>query len=656
MQPSAYALNGKFRIILSIFPANRATFTSLTLFFITTLSWFPAYAADNPYLAELTHSARMKHLAERDEWQRLLHYKTGLLPGSIRSQVDAPPFFNSPVGKTHPQAELETTLARFFEPLPTEPDTQHAQCAFIARYQWLKQQLDFDPIRLSEQPCPRYAQWLEALNPAGITLIFPTAYMNSPASMFGHTLLRIDAQGQNDRTRLLAYALNFGAITGNDNGIAFAAKGLFGGYPGLFSVLPYYLKVREYSDLENRDVWEYQLNLTDEEVHRLLRHAWELRGIWFDYFFFDENCSYHLLSLLETARPGLHLTDTFNWWAIPSDTVRAVVAQNGFVKNVYYRPSRREILENGLIGLGEAGQTTVQALATGKVTADDEHLSGFSSAQKAVLLELGYEYANYRQTKSGNEETQTNTSHALLAARSQLATQTGLAPVPTPAARPDQGHATARISLAAGRENGKNFEEINVRPAYHDLLDSDEGYVRGAQINFFQLAARRYHGDGVQLQRFIPVDIVSLSPVSALGWPLSWKVNFGMDRKWVNNRDPLLATLNAGAGLTFSKGPRLLAYGLWETGLDLHNTLDQGYSLGTGMGLGALVDISPRWKLQASGRVLRYGLGERHTRQEWALEQRYSLNAAHDLRLRWATIEDFDHRYHHLMLSWQWFL
>jgi len=100
-----------------------------------TLAGFPAHAYDKPYLAELTHAARTKQLAERDEWRRLLHYKAGLLPGRFRSQVDAPPFFNSPSGKDDPQAELEATLERFFDPLPTAPDTQHPQCAFVARYQ-----------------------------------------------------------------------------------------------------------------------------------------------------------------------------------------------------------------------------------------------------------------------------------------------------------------------------------------------------------------------------------------------------------------------------------------------------------------------------------------------------------------------------------------
>lgn len=63
-------------------------------------------------------------------------------------------------------------------------------------------------------------------------MIFPAAYLNSPSSMFGHTLLRIDqADVQSDKTSLLSYAINFGAyIEGSDNSILYAWKGLMGGY------------------------------------------------------------------------------------------------------------------------------------------------------------------------------------------------------------------------------------------------------------------------------------------------------------------------------------------------------------------------------------------------------------------------------------------
>ena len=72
--------------------------------------------------------------------------------------------------------------------------------------------------------------------------------------------------------------------------------------------MPYYRKVREYNDIESRDIWEYKLKLSEEEVSRVLLHLWEMQRAEFDYYFLDENCSYQLLSLLDVAREDLHLT------------------------------------------------------------------------------------------------------------------------------------------------------------------------------------------------------------------------------------------------------------------------------------------------------------------------------------------------------------
>ena len=72
--------------------------------------------------------------------------------------------------------------------------------------------------------------------------------MNNPSSMFGHTLLRIDQKGQTEQTRLLAYAINYAANVTTENGLAYAALGVSGGFQGFFSIMPYYLKVKEYRD------------------------------------------------------------------------------------------------------------------------------------------------------------------------------------------------------------------------------------------------------------------------------------------------------------------------------------------------------------------------------------------------------------------------
>jgi len=187
---------------------------------------------------------------------------------------DDPGFFLAPNGKTDPEAELAATLTKFFSDELVGRSKQPAQCAFIARYHWLKEKLQFDEHRLPTQPCERFWRWFNEFNAEAISVIFPTGFMNNPSSMFGHTFLRIDAKGQTPQTRILAYTINYAAQLPPDTGPEYAIKGIFGGYPGYFSTIPYYLKVQEYRDIENRDIWEYRLDLTEQQVRRLLMHTW----------------------------------------------------------------------------------------------------------------------------------------------------------------------------------------------------------------------------------------------------------------------------------------------------------------------------------------------------------------------------------------------
>ena len=157
-------------------------------------------------------------------------------------------------------------------------------------------------------------------------------------------MLRVDQKGQTEQTRILAYTINYAAEVPPDVGISYPFKGLFGGYKGFFSTIPYYIKVQEYRDIENRDIWEYKLNLTDEQIHKLLMHAWELGNAYFDYFFFKENCAYHIYLDLEVADPNLHLTDQFHF-AIPADTIRLLFRYKGLIKEIVYQPARSTLLK-----------------------------------------------------------------------------------------------------------------------------------------------------------------------------------------------------------------------------------------------------------------------------------------------------------------------
>jgi hypothetical protein len=614
------------------------------------LFWSPftVYAADNAYLEELVQRARQAELSRRAEWLNLLHYKPYSYWFGSRSLADDPGFFNAPDGRADAAAELEATLAAFFSTAEETDKTQNPQCRFIARYQWLKQELQFDPARLPPQPCKRFYQWRASLDPHEITLVFPAAYLNNPASMYGHTLLRIDAKDQDERTRLLAYSISYAAGTDETSGLIFAVRGLFGGYPGVFSITPYYLKVREYSDIENRDVWEYQLTLTPEEIDRLVMHAWELRPTHFDYYFFDENCAYHLLSLLEVARPGLRLTDRFRWWAIPSDTVRAVTDQPDLLKRVVYRPASVTIMQQRLTSMPADQRLLARDLGKQLINANDGRVRELPAFEQAGVLEVGYEYAAY-EAATGRSQAPNAAAHRheLLLARSRLEVPPQKPEMPVPSVRPDEGHKTSRIGIGAGSRDGRRFGEIHLRPTYHDLLDHDAGYTRGAQIQFFDMRWRHYQGDdGLRLEEFKPLDIASVSPRNDFFSPVSWKINVGWTRKrFPDGGEPLVFRLHGGPGLAYNApavfGGNAVYYGFIETALDASTRFESNYTLGAGPAIGLLTNVSDRWAVNLQARSLRYGLGDDHWARELVLEQRYALGRQSALRLNLSRKQEF---------------
>jgi hypothetical protein len=615
----------------------------------------PIGACANDYLAELVQAAHAKNLADTPQWHALLHYKRTWIPRGVESFADDPRFFNAPNGKSDPRAELEATLTAFFSDKPETPTEQNPQCQFVARYQWLKRELQFDPARLPERPCPRFHEWRAALNAEALTLVFPAAYLNNPASLYGHTLLRVDARDQTERTRLLAYSINYAAATDEANGLAFAVKGIFGGYPGLFSISPYYAKVREYSDLENRDVWEYELNFTQEEIDRLLEHAWEIGAVHFDYYFFDENCSYHLLSLFDVARPSLRLTDAFPLWVIPADTARAVVEREGLLRRVTYRPARSTVLRHRMQHMAEFEVRLAKRLAIAPTADDESALAALPVERQARIVELAYDYLDYERLRGRAPDIRYTAPRLreLLFVRSRLDVADA-APPPVPQVRPDQGHRSGRVSIGIGRANGDGFQEIELRPAYHDLLDPEPGYNRGAQIEFFGIAARhRARDERTRLERLDLINITSISARDELLKPMSWKAEIGFERQRLAPAlEPLVFHLRGGAGYAAGTVYNSLWYGMIEAALEVHERLDSSYAVGTGPAIGILTDITDRWRLQLEARALTYALGDDHSRSEIALNQRFTISRKHALRLEWSRAQAFGQTTREAALSW----
>ena len=592
--------------------------------------FFPlAQASQSTYLQELFELAEKKNLHHQRYWHLLLHYRQNF-SGGYTSEVDDPGFFLSEKGKTDPKAELQATLAHFFSQKLIGRSKQVAQCAFIARFQWLRYHLQFDESRLPFQKCERFEHWLKELNPAFITLIFPSAFMDNPVSMFGHSFLRIDQQGQTEHTRILAYTINYAAEVPPDFGIEFAFKGIFGGYQGLFSTIPYYVKVQEYRDIENRDIWEYRLNFSSEQIHRLLMHTWEMGNAYFDYYFFKENCAYHILSLLEVADPQFHLTDQFHFWTIPADTIRLLTQREGLVQDISYRPAGSTNLKRKRSTLTISELTWLHQLIEKPSLAQRPEFRQLPKARQVFLLDLASDFLRYKSRTAKNMENVYKSKNlSILLRRSHIKIPSAPFEVAPYTLSPEKGHETARMGVGLGWRNNEIFEHIGIRAVYHDLLDPDPGYTPDSQIELGSLTLRHYHRrNQFRIEQFTFANVLSLSPMDSWFRRPSWKIKFGMNT--VKTRSCDLCSnghMNIGAGGAFETHvfEREIFFLFGETDINVSGAYEENHRVGGGISAGVVVNLTERWKWLISGGYLGYLFGDRSDDVKISVAQRWTL-------------------------------
>lgn len=519
-------------------------------------------------------------------------------------------FFNSPRGKTDPQAELEATIDAFFSPAVVETEAlQHPQCQFPARFAWLDQQLELRAAGVEVQPCARFEWWRSRLAAHSISLVFASAYLNNPASMFGHTFLRLNRKNRGPGSDLVAYGVNYAANPTTENAFLYAFLGLTGGFPGTYSTMPYYLKVKEYTSLEHRALWEYDLDFSESEVTRLVQHLWELGHIYFDYFYLDENCSYHLLSLLEAARPSLALTKQFPGYAIPADTLRAVLREKGLTGERRFRPSQYATMIARRAELDGEERDEAYALAEGTST----------TARSAAVLDAAIELARYRAGDAPEAE-EKKREQALLSARGKMR-------VPSkdielePASPPELGHSTAMISAGGGHDREGPYYLMESRFALHDLYAASAGYVRGSQIEFLRAAVRvplkPERGFAPAIDGLRVLRIVSLAPLDAWAFRWSWRLSTGLERLAEApppGRSPLYYQLSGGPGLSFAfdRESRYTTYLFLDGRGGLGPAFERRWELTGGASFGFLFELAAPLRIAAEAGWLyrdRYRIG-----------------------------------------------
>ncbi len=327
--------------------------------------------------ATITSYSNAARFDNFDNFARILHYQDG------KSLVKNSDFFLSNTGIHDIKSELIALKKSYY--LPEKLQNKHPRCLFPDRYFWLSKQIKLKNYTLYPKFCTDLDKWYKDYETKSISVLFVGGYFDNPASVFGHNLIKLNSNDD----ELLDLSINFGAkIPKNENSIFYILKGLFGGYDARFSNKDFYTQDLIYSKNELREIWDYELNLTLDEIVLIKLHLWAMQeNKLFDYYFLKENCAYQLASIIDLVI-DMDLPKNKPWY-IPIEFIDKLYDQKNRIKKITYKPSSEKILIDKFEALSKVDAIIIKNIINGDMEVDK------LQENKVYILDLLIDYYDY---------------------------------------------------------------------------------------------------------------------------------------------------------------------------------------------------------------------------------------------------------------------
>jgi hypothetical protein len=239
-----------------------------------------------------------------------------------QSQIIDPSFFlYQPLDKHpnwSPRLELEHTIKAFFS--ASSLNDKHAICRFPARFFWITEKLQLDKHHFPQPQCQQFNTYLKSTNPKKVNIKFVAEDVNNVTTMLGHIYFEIIGKSRNKKT--LKNAISYITPIGDKSSIQTFYEAFSGG-DGFLTLQPSSKVENDYLYNQQRNVWTYPLQLNSSQIHKLMLHTWELKGINAGYYFIQHNCGTVFFDLLSSAIPEL-ANNSYKSWITPLEYVQLI--------------------------------------------------------------------------------------------------------------------------------------------------------------------------------------------------------------------------------------------------------------------------------------------------------------------------------------------
>lgn len=494
------------------------------------------------------NSTKIVELSSHARWHALLHLR------DAKPMITDKRFILSGANFS-PLLELQATVGLLNE------NYLDTLCRFPARASWIFQQLERPLSSSAFEHCKELYDYLNHVPFNEVDLVFASEVLSSASSMMGHVFLK--AKGENYRQNEVEHAISFFTEFDTFNPLRLIYDGLIGGMSGFFIVRPYSIELNRYLNIENRNLFEYRLALTNTQSKLLQLHIWELKDVEIEYLFQSYNCATLTLYILAVAEP--HIKASESMIVTPADVVKAA--------------DKHELVDEININLANEWAITSLELQLGPDKTD--YLQGILQHIKPSLndsllslppLEMDYlqrlvAVGNF--SDSLDEATQRKIETSSLLENSQMTI------VPSAAKDPVSSPQDSIFSAQVQRSSNDNRLRLSWLPASHYIRTVNSQFLSESELKIGELSVSiAGENANLRLEQFTLYSFKSLAPTTVSQPRNSGSLFIGYRQQRDSNLDSHgFVSLQGGIGKSYRLHRDVVAFGLVE--LELGASLDK---------------------------------------------------------------------------------
>ena len=502
---------------------------------------------------EVLQKANHLKVYEKNEWKSLLHFNNGL-------NITDKAFILS--NDFSLKNELDTTISAFYLPAKSYTSiNNHPQCRFPGRLLFISHELNVSNNEFPIINCPDFNTYKLKAPADKIFLTYASENVKNPSSMMGHTFLKYS--GKNHLNKDVEHAITFYTILDSVNLFSLAYENIFSGMEGMFVLQPYKKIVEQYTDKENRNVWEYELKLPEYRKKLIYYHIWELKGIDMKYFFTSYNCSTVIYYTLSLTNPKIY--DDKKLWITPLDTVKFLHKYN-LVDNSELYPSSEwltKMLEENLDG---SQITNIKKIIKYKQYNQISDLDFYSLKLLVAYSELEYKKSHIdtdqynRMSNKLNEELSSNKNVI------------DISKYKSPNKIPNE----RQLEIGYSNINKNEYMKLSFLGASHLLNDYNREYFGESELKIGYLSIS-VNKNSLELDELTLYGMKSYIPFDTLTNDLSYQFELSVKKEYTQSMDFLdTAKIDGGVGIDFLVAKDINVFFMLNGGIG-YNTDDNAH-------------------------------------------------------------------------------